>query len=35
MFVAEETAGLVMRKYPPEWWRKVHVIPPLLDLELG
>jgi hypothetical protein len=34
IFVTEETADLVMRKYPPEWRRKVHVIPHLLDLEL-
>ncbi len=34
VFVTDETADLVMRKYPPEWRRKVHVIPHLLDLEL-
>ena len=34
IFVTEQTADLVMRKYPAEWRRKVQVIPHLLDLEL-
>ena len=32
VFVTEETADLVMQKYPSDWRRKVRVIPHLLDL---
>jgi len=34
VFVTEETAELVMRKYPPSWRDKVRVIPHMLDLGL-
>jgi glycosyltransferase involved in cell wall biosynthesis len=33
VFVTEDTADLVMRKYPAEWRRKVRVIPHFLDLD--
>jgi hypothetical protein len=33
VFVTEDAADLVMRKYPPEWRHKVHVISHLLDLD--
>ncbi len=34
VFVTEDTANLVMRKYPAEWRSKVHIIPHTLDLEV-
>lgn len=34
VFVTEETAELVMRKYPAGWRRKARVIPHMLDLDL-
>lgn len=34
VFVSDETAELVMRKYPQEWQSKVHVIPHICDADL-
>lgn len=34
IFVSERTANLVMKKYPPSWIKKVHIVPHAYDTDL-